>query len=127
MGTMPAILLVPPALWATGAQLMQSTGLNNGATSATPDANVWANKFRLNTSAYMQSAALTGNSATAWYLLADPGDVPTIETAFLNGNETPTVETADADFGMLGIAMRAFLDYGIAFQEYRGGVRSAGA
>jgi hypothetical protein len=129
LGVMPSILLVPPALWSTGAQLMQSTGLNQtpASNAAAGDANIWAGKYRLFSSAYMQNTNLTGNSSAAWYLLADPSDMPVIETAFLNGNETPTVETADADFSMLGISMRAYMDYGIAFQEYRGGVRSAGS
>jgi hypothetical protein len=127
MGVMPRILLAPPALSYTADQLMSSSLLVSGNTTAAPNANVWAGKFRSLTSAYMQDSTLTGNSSAAWYLLADPNDVPVIEVAFLNGMETPTVETADADFNMLGIAMRAYLDYGIAFQEYRGGVRSAGS
>jgi hypothetical protein len=128
LGVQPSILLVPPALWSTGAALMQSAGLTIGSgTAAAPSSNIWAGKFRLATSAYMQNSSLTGNSSAAWYLLASPDDMPVVEVAFLNGNQTPTVESADADFSMLGIAMRAYLDYGVAFQEYRGGVRSAGS
>ena len=51
----------------------------------------------------------------------------TIEVAFLNGVETPTVETADADFNLLGIQMRGFHDFGVSKQEFRGGVKMAGA
>lgn len=126
MGVMPKILLVPPALEATAMQLMSDI-LISGNTTATGNRNPWGGRFIVRSSAYMQNTALTGNSSAAWYLLADPNDVPVIEVAFLNGIESPTVETAEADFAMLGIAMRAFLDYGIAFQEYRGGVRSAGS
>jgi hypothetical protein len=50
-----------------------------------------------------------------------------IEVAFLNGQEAPTVESADADFGMLGVAFRGFHDFGASLQEYRAGVRSAGS
>jgi hypothetical protein len=60
-------------------------------------------------------------------LLADPNDIPVIEVAFLNGQEAPTVESADADFGMLGVAFRGFHDFGASLQEYRAGVRSAGS
>jgi hypothetical protein len=127
MGVMPRILVVPPALETTARQLMTSELNVSGNTTAAPNRNVWAGRFTVVSSAYMQDSTLTGNSSAAWYLLADPNDVPVIEIAFLNGVETPTVETADADFGMLGIAMRAYLDYGIELQEYRGGVRSAGS
>ncbi len=49
------------------------------------------------------------------------------ETAFLNGKDSPTVETGDADFNQLGIAMRGWIDFGVSLQEFRGGVRSAGS
>lgn len=40
--------------------------------------------------------AITNYSTTHWFLLADPMDLPTIEVAFLNGQEMPFVETASA-------------------------------
>jgi len=50
-----------------------------------------------------------------------------IEVAFLNGNETPIVEQAQASFETLGIQMRAYWDWGAKKQEYRAGVKSKGA
>jgi phage major head subunit gpT-like protein len=129
MGATPKILLVPPALWSAAQTLMSSTALVSGATTTpgTPSNNVWAGMFRVVTSPYMQNSNYTGNSSAAWYLLADPNDIPVIEVAFLNGQEAPTVESADADFGMLGVAFRGFHDFGASLQEYRAGVRSAGS
>ena len=92
-----------------------------------PDENPHAGKFNVVSSAYLSNAAIPGYSAAAFYLLADPADVAVIETAFLNGQERPTVETADADFNVLGVQMRGFFDFGVALQEPRGGVRSTGA
>jgi hypothetical protein len=107
---------------------MSSTLLTIGSgTAAAGSTNPWAGMFRVVTSPYLQNANYTGYSAAAWYLLADAADLPVIEIAFLNGQEAPTVETADADFGMLGIAFRGYHDFGAALQEYRGGVRSAGS
>lgn len=128
-GITPAILLVPPALWGTAKALMQSTGLNQtpASNAAGPEANIWAGMFTVASSPYMQSSTYTGNSSAAWYLLANPNDVPVIEVAFLNGQMTPVVESADADFNQLGIAFRAYHDMGASLQEYRGGVRSAGS
>jgi hypothetical protein len=44
-----------------------------------------------------------------------PGILPTIEVAFLNGQEMPTVQTAGPDFqfNVLGISTRAFFDIGV--------------
>jgi hypothetical protein len=50
-----------------------------------------------------------------------------IEVVFVNGKDTPTVETAEADFNQLGIGMRGYIDFGVNLYEFRGGVRSAGS
>jgi hypothetical protein len=49
-----------------------------------------------------------------------------IEVAFLNGQESPTIETAEADFNVLGIQMRGYHDFGCALQDPRGGTKSKG-
>jgi phage major head subunit gpT-like protein len=129
LGAMPKILLVPPTLWYTARELMNATA-NVGNTTANtllPNANIWQGAYTVVTSPYMENSAYTGNSAAAWYLLADPQDIPAIETVFLNGRDTPIVETAELDFDMLGVAMRGYLDFGVSLQEYRAGVRSAGS
>ena len=50
-----------------------------------------------------------------------------IEVCFLNGQQNPTVETADADFNTLGIQMRGYHDFGVSKQDYRAAVKSKGA
>jgi hypothetical protein len=122
LGVQPAILLVPTALRATALTLMTSEKVK-GQTDA-PDANIWRGRFNVESSPYMHNTAYTGWSATAWYLLANPNEMPVIEIAALNGNVMPVVETADADFNVLGIQMRGYSDVGVALQEYRGGVRA---
>jgi hypothetical protein len=49
-----------------------------------------------------------------------------IEVAFLNGQESPTIETAEADFNVLGVQMRGYHDFGVALQDPRGGVKAKG-
>jgi hypothetical protein len=122
LGVQPAILLVPTALRATALTLMTSEKVK-GATDE-PDANIWRDRFIVESSEYMHNTAYTGWSAAAWYLLANPNEMPVIEIAALNGNVMPVVETADADFNVLGIQMRGYSDVGVAQQEYRGGVRA---
>jgi len=127
-GVMPAILLVPPSLSAIGSQLFKSLELRDTAANAKyPVANPHQGKFRVEVSRYLANTQYPGNSPTAWYLLADPADLPVIEVAFLNGQEGPTIETAEADFQTLGVQMRGFTDFGCSLIEYRGGVKSAGA
>jgi len=127
-GVDPAILLVPTALSAIGSQLYKSMELRDTTSSTKyPVANPHQGKFRVEVSRYLGSASLPGASNTAWYLLADPNDLPVIEVAFLNGQESPTIETADADFSVLGIQMRGYHDFGVALQDHRGGVKSKGS
>jgi phage major head subunit gpT-like protein len=124
LGAMPKILFVPPTLWYTARELMNATA-NVGNTTANtllPNANIWQGAYTVVTSPYLENSAYTGNSAAAWYLLSDPNDIPVIETIFLNGRDTPIVETAELDFDLLGVAMRGYLDFGVSLQEFRGGV-----
>jgi hypothetical protein len=77
-------------------------------------------------SRYLANAQYPGNSSKAWYLLSEPSDLPVIEVAFLNGQESPTIETAEADFNVLGVKMRGYHDFGVALQDPRGGVKMKG-
>lgn len=128
MAIAPRLLLVPTALEVTAAALMKSTEVRDTtANTKIGTANPFVGMFNAIVSAYLSNSTISGNSSTAWYLLADPADVPVIEVAFLNGVEEPTVESAELDFSTLGIQMRGYFDFGVAKQEYRGGVKSKGA
>lgn len=126
LGVMPEILLVPRGLRTTAMTLMSATGLTGVSGSLALNQNPWAGMYTVVSSLYLAKAAL-GGSATAWYLLANPGNIAVIQVAFLNGRETPIVETADFDFDRLGLAMRAYMDFGVAKQEHRAGLKMAGA
>lgn len=119
-------LVVPTELLPLAEQLRTTTTVTNGTAAALPNSNPWANKFQTITSPYLSDPSIPGSSATAYYGLADPNDIPVIEVAFLDGQETPIVETADVDFNRLGIQMRGYFDFGVRKQEYRGGVKSTG-
>lgn len=127
IGIMPAILLVPTALSALGSQLYKSMELRDTtANNKYPVSNPHQGKFRIEVSRYLANAQYTGYSSKAWYLLADANDLPVIEVAFLNGQESPTIETAEADFNVLGVQLRGFHDFGCASQDPRAGVKSKG-
>lgn len=125
LGINPAILLVPTTLKTTAMTLMNSQYLIDGTATATQgSSNVFQGRFRVESSPYMENTSYTGYDTVAWYLLADPMDMAVIEVAFLNGRESPVVETAEASFNVLGVEMRGYHDFGVALQEPRGGVRN---
>lgn len=126
LGIMPTRLLVPNALSVTADNLMASLHIATGSTGKNLRNNPHAGKFSTVKSSYLSNAKITGNSALKWYLLSDDEDAAVIETVFLNGQETPVVESADADFSTLGVEMRGYFDFGVAKQEYRGGVAEKG-
>ena len=127
LGTMPAILLVPPALSAIGSQLFKSMELRDTSPGGKyPVSNPHQGKFRVEVSRYLSNPQYAGNSPKAWYLLADPADLPAIEVVFLNGQEAPIIETAQADFNVLGVQMRGYHDFGVALQEPRAGIKNKG-
>jgi hypothetical protein len=128
IGIMPSIILVPTGLSAMATQLYKALEIRDTtADTKYPVANPHTGKFRSEVSRYMGNTLYTGSSAAAWYLLADPEDLALIEVAFLNGQESPTIETALADFDTLGIKMRGYHDFGVALQDGRAGVKNAGA
>jgi hypothetical protein len=127
LGIMPSILLVPTALKASATALTDpQSQLITGAASTLSNVNVFRGRFRVLSSPYMSNSSYTGYSAAAWYMLADPRELPVIEIVALNGRVEPVIETADADFDSLGIRMRGYSDVGVAKQEYRAGVRADG-
>jgi len=112
----PRILLVPVELELTAAEIMGSTLIQSGATGGQPDRNVLAGRYQVVTSTYL-------SNTTDYYLLASPADMPVMEVAFLNGVQSPVVETAEADFNVLGIQMRGYFDFGVAKAEYLAGMK----
>jgi hypothetical protein len=128
MAISPSVLLVPPSLYVPATVLMRSTEIRDTTASTKyPTINPHSGKFSVVQTTYLNTAAVAGGSATHWFLLAQPGDMSAIEVAFLNGNETPIVEQAQASFETLGIQMRAYWDFGAKKQEYRSAIKSKGA
>lgn len=65
-------------------------------------------------------------SGTPHYAFADPNAEPVIEVAFLDGVQTPYLESAE-EFSMDGIKWKVRLDYGVGAVGYRGAVKNPGA
>ncbi len=128
LGNEPRILLSPPPLFGTSKRIYEAQEVRDTTASTKyPTANAWTGMFEPVKSRYLNNSKYTGSSATAWYLLSDPEDVAGIEVCFLDGKEVPTIETAEADFSRLGIDMRGYHDFGVALQDPKCGIKSAGA
>jgi phage major head subunit gpT-like protein len=124
VGGTPTILLVPPELESTAELLYQSRNL---LMVKAGDANIYAGRYRPVIQNRLSDSAFSGYSTTAWYLLGDPSRYAAMHVAFLNGVETPTVESADADFDQLGILLRGYHDFGVTLAEKACGIKSKGA
>lgn len=124
-GPPPTILLVPPELEAVAEALYTA---RNSAAVKVSETNIHAGKYRPVVVPWLSDSAYTGYSSTAWYLFRAPNSaMAPIVVSFLDGVQTPTVETADADFDQLGIQFRGYHDFGVDRFETLAGIKSKGA
>lgn len=141
VGTSPRILLT-----GTGLETTANRMWNQERTEAAADStgerifvdNPHAGLYRPVISPYLNNtdittedgSAVTGQSATQWYLLADPASPlgSTIAIGFMDGIDTPHFDEAETQFNIPdGIQLRSYLDWGVAMWVQELGVKSAGA
>jgi phage major head subunit gpT-like protein len=128
VGLNPTKLLVPSDLEATAAKYYKSSEMRDTtASTKIPTTNIYFNRFAPVVVPELSDSDFTGYSATHWWLLPDPGMLASMEMCFLNGQQTPTIESAEADFDTLGIQFRGYHDFGPNVSEWRASVMSAGA
>lgn len=65
-------------------------------------------------------------SGTRRYMFANPSEAPVIEVAFLDGNQSPFLDSQNG-FTVDGVQWKVRIDYGMAGIDYRGAVTNAGA
>jgi len=125
----PAILLVPTGLKIYAEQLYKDVSVNETTTANKPKpaSNPHAGKYRPISSPFLNNTTFHASaSAKAWFLLADPNDLPTLEMVYLKGKRTPTIERGELDFNKLGVAFRGFFDFGANLCDFRAAVKMAG-
>lgn len=112
----PSFLLVPPELETSAEQVLLSTadikGINAGVI------NPFRDKFQI-----ICDAQLT--SAVNWFLAASSSLVDTIEVAFLDGVNAPTIEQQPG-WDVDGMEWKVRLDFGIKCWDYRGLFKNPG-
>lgn len=125
VGGEPEILMVPTELATVAEQYYRNQNYGSGTTVA--NANVFANKYRPLVVPWLSDTSFSGYSTTAWYLFRNPAKYAPMVVSFLNGQEQPTVESAEADFDTLGVQFRGYHEFGCDQAEYLAGVKSKGA
>ena len=114
----PRFLIVPTPIETTAFQLINST-----ADPSSSNAGV-VNPFRGSLEIICDST-LDGFDDGAYYVAADTNQVDGIEVSYLNGNQTPIMESG-ADPDTLGWRFRYYLDVNIKALDYRGFIKNAG-
>jgi len=119
-------LLVPTSLKTAAETVFRSTMVNETTTADTPagSTNVFGGKYAPISSPYLNAAGMPLQSATTWYMFADPADIGAMEVGFLNGVDTPTIESQEAPFHVLGFEFRGYFDFGVARGDHRAAVKS---
>ena len=111
----PTYLIIPPELEALAYQLVKSTA--DPARNNDTD-NPFSGRFTI-----VVDAALT--DPHAWYLAARPTDVQTIEVTYLNGVETPRLES-QTGFKVDGIEYKVAMDCNATALDFRGLYKNPG-
>lgn len=112
----PKYLVVPPELEMIAYQIVNSTAAVDGVNSGV--VNPYKGRFVV-----VADAELT--DPDAWYLVADASQHDTIEVTYLNGVETPRLETRQG-FDVDGIEYKVAFDCGVSALDFRGVFKNAG-
>lgn len=112
----PKYLVVPPELEVTAYQIVNSTAAVDGVNSGV--INPYKGRFVV-----VADAELT--DPDAWYLVADATQHDTIDVTYLNGVETPRLETRQG-FEVDGIEYKVAFDVGVDAIDFRGLYKNAG-
>ena len=116
LGPLPDRILCSASNYITAKNIYQSEHLISASAKTGRD-NVMRNLLAPITSPYL--------SGTKYWIFNSA--FPLVNVAFLNGRQTPVVETANADFHQLGIEMRCYYDYGTAKGDFKAALYSTGA
>ena len=122
VGTTPKYLTVPPTLEMTARQIVNSIEIRNTEADTKYGTGNPLNKI-VEIVVEPLLGTLFGGLDTSWYLFNDKQVTPGMLLSYLNGIDTPTVESAPADFDTLGVQLRAYLDFGVDTGDFRGVIK----
>jgi hypothetical protein len=67
------------------------------------------------------------NRSKTWYRFSDPTVTPAFEVVYLNGNDSPVIQSAESDFNTLGMQFRCYFDFGFGESDPRYAQKNVGA
>ncbi|MBF0182682.1 MAG: peptidase U37 [Magnetococcales bacterium] len=116
----PAFIIVPAALEVTAEQLLAVNMVPAKSTDVVPQS--------LRTLTVIAEPRLDAavNGDKAWYMSANPGQIDTIEYAYLEGQNGVYIETR-VGFDVDGVEIKARLDFGAKAIDWRGLYKNSGA
>ena len=118
LNLIPRFIAVPTALEMY--MLQRVYPINLAAASATAVVPEWVRSL-----VPVVEPRLDANSPTAWYFIADPAQVDTLEYCYLEGQQGVYIETKQG-FQVDGVEIKARMDFGAAAVDYRGLQKNAG-
>ena len=121
LNLIPRFIAVPTALETYMLQLIYP--INIASADATKVVPEWVRSLVPVVEPRLDAAA---GGATAWYLIADPAQVDTVEYCYLEGQQGVYIETKQG-FEIDGVEIKARMDFGAAAIDYRGLQKNAGA
>lgn len=116
----PKFLLIPRAIQMAALKVTQ-TPTNPSGTAGALDINTQANQWQV-----VSDARLDADSVTQYYAAADPNIVDTVEVAFLDGDDSPYMESKNG-FTQDGVTYKVRIEAAAAALDFRGLARNAGA
>lgn len=130
----PQVLLVPTSLKVEAEDLYAQTTVDQVLTGNEIARNPHKGKYPPVASPYINNTSITdqdgneitGQTATQWYLFADPRVRAAIAIGFLNGRSAPVLESADTDFNTLGMQWRSYSDFGVGLEDPKAAVKATG-
>ena len=124
LGIKPKYAICPPELYDTFLKVVGSeTDISSSNSKAM---NPIRNMVEVVSETRLSDSLFTNYSATAWYLVANQMVNDTIEVAYLNGIETPYLESKDG-WNVDGIQFKVRLDAAATAMDFRSFVKNAGA
>jgi hypothetical protein len=116
----PASLKVLTSQLVNQTEIRNTTGTNAAGNSFT--ANPHAGQFSAFNSQWLDNSIATASAAVppvadanrsvTWYRFADPSVAPAFEVMYLNGQDSPVIQSSETTFNTLGMSWRCIFDYG---------------
>jgi hypothetical protein len=120
LNLIPRYIAVPTALETYMLQLVYPVNIaSSDATKVVPE---WVRSLVPVVEPRLDAAT---NGTAAWYLIADPAQIDTVEYCYLEGQQGVYIETKQG-FEVDGVEIKARMDFGAAALDFRGMQKNAG-